>query len=126
MQPNVEYKAIVNQIQFSSARPVEAVTKELSANLKQQGWKDGAGSLMGKQNAILQREQGDAKLTIMIQPAAAGSVVKIFTEGLEWDGGDDATPSGSNKTNDDPSVDDVEAEARKLLNDALKNLPKGL
>jgi hypothetical protein len=122
---NVEYKAM--QIHFSSARPVEAVTKEFSANLKQQGWKEGAGSLIGKQNAILQREQGDAKLTIMIQPAAAGggSVVKIFTEGLEWNGSGDATPA-PNKTEDDVSVDDIEAEAKKLLNDALKSLPKGL
>src|SRR5688500_19800040 len=108
------------QIHFSSARPVEAVTKEFSANLKQQGWKEGAGSLMGKQNAILNREQGDAKLTIMIQPAGAGagaggksgagggSVVKIFTEGLEWNGSGDATPSASNKTNDDLSIDDIE------------------
>lgn len=36
---------------------------------------------MGKRNAILHREQGGAKLTIMIQPSGAGSVVKIFTEG---------------------------------------------
>jgi hypothetical protein len=122
---DVEFKAIVKQIQFSSARPVEAVAKEFSANLKQQGWKDSAGSLMGKQNAILNREQGDAKLTIMIQPAAAGSVVKIFTEGLDWSGGGDATPSASKKADDDPSVDDVEAEAQKLLKDALKKLPKG-
>ena len=43
---------------LSHARPVEAVTKEFSANLKQQGWKDSAGSLMGKTNAILRREQG--------------------------------------------------------------------
>lgn len=125
---NVEYK--VQQIHFSSARPVEAVTKEFSANLKQQGWKDGAGSLMGKQNAILQREQGDAKLTIMIQPAGAGSVVKIFTEGLQWDesGSGDVTPPASTRkpNGNEPSADEIEAEAKKLLNDALKNLPKGL
>jgi hypothetical protein len=123
---DVEFKAIVKQIQFSSARPVEAVAKEFSANLKQQGWKDGAGSLMGKQNAILKREQGDAELTIMIQPAAAGSVVKIFTEGLDWSGGSDATPSASKKATDAPSAEDIEAEAQKVLKDALKNLPKGL
>jgi hypothetical protein len=122
---DVEFKAIVKQIQFSSARPVEAVTKEFSANLKQQGWKDGTGNLMGKQNAILKREQGEARLTIMIQPAATGSVVKIFTEGLDWSGDGDATPpASSKKAAGDPSVDDVEAEARKLLKDALKNLPK--
>jgi hypothetical protein len=125
---HIEYKAVVNQIQFSSARPVEAVTKDFSAKLRQHGWKDGSGSLMGKQNAILKREQGDAKLTIMIQPAAgAGSVVKIFTEGLEWNaGGGNAAASTSTKTDDDRSVEDVEAEAKKLLNDALKSLPRGL
>jgi hypothetical protein len=123
---DVEFKAIVKQIQFSSARPVEAVAKEFSANLKQQGWKDGAGSLMGKQNAILNCEQGDAKLTIMIQPAAAGSVVKIFTEGLDWSGGGDAKPSASKKATDGDDADDIEAEAQKALKDALKNLPKGL
>lgn len=123
---DVEFKEIVKQIQFSSALPVEAVAKEFSANLKQQGWKDGAGSLMGKKNAILKREQGGAKLTIMVQPAAAGSVVKIFTEGLDWSGGDEAKPSAPRKSPDDEVGDDIEAEAQKLLKDALKSLPKGL
>ena len=122
---DVEFKQIVNQIQFSSARSVEAVTKEFSANLKQQGWKDGAGSLNGKQNAILKRVQGDAKLTIMIQPAAAGCTVKIFTEGLDWSGGDDASPSSPKKAADDDD-DDAEGQVHKALKDALKSLPKGL
>ena len=123
---DVQFKKIVEHIQFSSPRPVEAVAKELSAKLKQQGWKDGAGSLMGKQNAILKREQGDAKLTIMVQPAPAGSVVKVFTEGLDWSGGDEAKPSAIKKPTDDEAGDDIEAQAEKLLKDALKNLPKGL
>jgi hypothetical protein len=122
---DVEFKATVNQIQFSSARPVETVAKEFSANLKQQGWKDSAGSLMGKQNAILKREQGDAKLTIMVQPAGAGSMVKIFAEGLDWSGGADTAPPASKKTTSEPSVEDMEKEAQKAINEALKNLPKG-
>lgn len=122
----VEFKTAVEQIQFSSARPVEAVAKEFSTNLKQQGWKDGGGSLMGKQNAILKREQGDAKLTIMVQPAPAGSVVKIFTEGLDWSGATGGTSPASKKAAGAPSVEDIEAEAQKLINDALKNVPKGL
>jgi hypothetical protein len=121
---DVEFKQLVKHIQFSSALPVEAVAKEFSANLKQQGWKDGAGSLMGKKNAILKREQGGAKLTIMIQPAAAGSVVKIFTEGLDWSGGDDATPATAKKPADGTSADDFEAQARKAIQDALKGVPK--
>jgi hypothetical protein len=122
----VEFKAIVNQIQFSSAQPVEAVAKEFSANLKQQGWKDGAGSLMGKRNAILKREQGGAKLTIMVQPAAAGSVVKIFAEGLDWNSGDEGTPSASKKAADGAAGDDIDAQVQKALKDALKGVPNGL
>lgn len=121
---DVEYKATVNQIQFTSARPVEPVAKEFSASLKEQGWKDSGGSLMGKQNAILRREQGEAKLTIMIQPAPAGSVVKIFAEGLDWSGAGEGAPS--KKTTGEPSVDDIEAQTQKLLKDALKDLPSGL
>ncbi|HRH98619.1 MAG TPA: hypothetical protein PLB55_21935 [Prosthecobacter sp.] len=119
---DVEYKEIVGQIQFSCARPVEAVAKEFAANLKQQGWKDGPGSLMGKNNAILKRTQGDAELTIMVQPAAAGCVVKMFTEGLDWSAGGDAPPSASKKAADEG--DDIEAQVQKALKDALKDLPK--
>lgn len=119
----VEFKEVVEQIQFSSPQPVAAVTKELSAALKQEGWKDGAGSLVGKTNSILKREQGDSKLTIMIQPAAAGTLVKIFAEGLDWSGGDGAAPSPPKKsTENDP--DDIEAEVKKQLDEALKGLPK--
>jgi hypothetical protein len=123
---DVDFKALVEQIHFSTPRKVDAVTKEFSANLKKQGWKDGVGSLMGKQNTILKREQGDAKLTIMIQPAAVGCTVKVFTEGLDWNGGTDATSSASKKVTDEPSVEDVEAQVDKALKDALKNLPNGL
>jgi hypothetical protein len=121
----VQYKQLVEHIQFSSAQPVEAVANEFSTKLKAQGWKDGAGSLMGKKNAILKREQGSAKLTIMVQPAAAGSVVKVFTEGLDWSGGDDGAkpPAKGKPTADDDNID-IEKEATKLLNDALKNLPR--
>ena len=123
---DVEFKQLVKHIQFSSAQPVAAVVKEFSANLKQQGWKESGRDLMGKPNAILKREQGDAKLTIFVQPAAAGSVVKIFTEGLDWGGGDDAKPPAAKKSTDDDDDDgDIEKEAGKLLKDALKQLPKG-
>jgi hypothetical protein len=123
---DVEFKALVKQIQFSSAQSVEAVAKEFAANLKQQGWKDGKGSLMGKKNAILQREQGGAKLTIMIQPAAAGSVVKIFTEGLDWSGGDDAIPSASKKGAGAAAADDADAQVQKALQGAQKALQDAL
>ena len=125
----VEYKQLAQHIQFSSAQPVAAVAGEFSAKLKQQGWKESGRDLMGKTNAILKREQGDAKLTIMVQPTATGSVVKVFTEGLDWSGGDEAKPPAPKKSavkdGEDDDDDDIEKQADKLLKDALKKLPKG-
>lgn len=123
---DVEFKEVVKMIQFSSARSVSAVTKEFAANLKSQGWKDGKGSLMSAKNAILKREQGAANLTIMIQPAASGCAVKIFTEGLDWNAAGDDAPSTSSKPAAAPTADDIEGKANKAIEDALKNLPKGL
>ena len=79
-------------------------------------------------NAILKREMGDAALTIMIQPAAEGSVVKVFTEGLDWSDGDDAKPAAKKKpgVEDDDEGDDIEQDVQNLLKDALKKLLKGL
>jgi hypothetical protein len=63
----------------------------------------------------------------MIQPAPAGSVVKIFAEGLDWTGAGEATPaSAPKKVTNTPDVDNIEAEVNKALKDALKNLPKDL
>lgn len=123
---DVEFKEVVKMIQFSSARSVSAVTKEFAANLKAQGWKDGRGSLMSAKNAILKREQGAANLTIMIQPAASGCAVKIFTEGLDWNAAGDDAPSTSSKPAAAPTTDEIEGKANKAIQDALKNLPKGL
>ncbi len=125
---DVEYKQLVQHIQFSSPQPVAAVAGEFSTKLKQQGWKESGRDLMGKTNAILKREQGDAKLTIMVQPTSAGSVVKVFTEGLDWTGGDEGKPPEPKrkpKDEDDADGDDIEKEAEKLLKDALKKIPKG-
>jgi hypothetical protein len=124
---DVQFKQLVEQIQFSIARAVPAVAGEFSSKLKQQGGKESGRDLMGKTNVILKRERGDAKLTIMVQPAAGGSVVKIFTQGLDWSGSDEAKPPGG-KTNadDDNDADALEQQAGKLLKDAIKNLPKGL
>lgn len=125
---DVQFKQLVEQIQFASARSVPAVAGEFSSKLKQQGWKESGRDLMGKTNAILKREQGDAKLTIMVQPAAGGSVVKIFTQGLDWSGSDEGKPAAAKKAadDDDNDADALEQQAEKLLKDALKNLPKGL
>ena len=127
---DVEYKQLVKHIQFSSTQPVAAVAGEFSTKLKQQGWKESGRDLMGKTNAILKREQGEAKLTIMVQPTATGSVVKVFTEGLDWSGGGEAKPPAPKKSgakdDEDDDDDGIEKQADKLLKDALKTLPKGL
>jgi hypothetical protein len=121
---DVDYKGAVNQIHCTSARKVDAVAKELAVAFKQKGWTEGSGSLMGKTNAILKREKGTAKLTIMVQPAASGSAVKIFADGVDFTGAQSApTPKASSGV---PSVEAIEEDANKALKDALKGLPKGL
>ena len=86
--------------------------------------------MLGKASAILKREQGEGKLTIMVQPKAAGSTVKLFTENLDWGGGDEANPPAPKKSaaeeDEDDEGDDIEKQAEKLLKDALKKIPKGL
>lgn len=120
---DVEYKAVVGHIIFRSDAPVSEVAGEFSAKLKEQGWKDGAGSLMGKTNAILKRELDGANLTIMVQPAASGCNVKVFTEGLDWSdapkGGTAAAPAAAAPTD----AAGIEAEVQKKLQEALKGLP---
>ncbi len=120
---NLQYKTVVQQIQLTSGQPVAAVTSELSASLKGQGWKETPGSLQGPRNAILKREQGTAKLTIMIQPASGGSTVKIFTEGLDWD--DIETTHSTPANNAADPVNDAQKEAQDAIKDALKGLPTG-
>ncbi len=119
---DVEYKGVVGHIHFRSDASVSEVAGEFSAKLKEQGWKDGAGSLLGKTNAILKRELDGAELTIMVQPAGTGCNVKVFTEGLDWS---DAPKPGAAK----PAAGGAEeaaAEAEKLLKEALKLIPGGL
>ena len=79
--------------------------------------------MRGPKNAILKREQGDATLTIMIQQAPTGSLVKIFADGLDWSGVEGTKPPAASQPTDD--VNDALKEADKALKDALKQLPKG-
>jgi hypothetical protein len=123
---DVEYKQVVKMIQFTSALPVTSVAKEFAESLKAQGWKDGKGSLIGPKSTILQREQGAAKLTIMIKSAAQGSETKIFTEGLDWTAGGDDAPSASKQPTSVPSPAELEGKAKDAIQNAFKNLPKGL
>ena len=62
----------------------------------------------------------------MIKSAAQGSETKIFTEGLDWSAAGDAAPSKSSKPASVPTVEELEGQANKAIQDALKNLPKGL
>jgi hypothetical protein len=120
---DVEYKSVVGHINFRSDSPVSEVAGEFSTKLKEQGWQDGAGSLMGKTNAILKRERDGASLTIMVQPAGTGCTVKVFTEGLDWTdaptSGTAAKPASSAPTD----AAGIEAEVQKKLQEALKGLP---
>ena len=82
---DVDYKELVEQIQFKSKANVKSVSAELSANLKAQGWTKDGSDLVTPASAILKRKRGDAELTIFVHPENGGSDVKMMTEGLAWD-----------------------------------------
>ncbi|QIF03125.1 hypothetical protein [Roseimicrobium sp. ORNL1] len=125
---DVEYKKVVGHIVFRADESVSAVATDFSKKLKQQGWQDTPGSLIGKTNAILKRKLNGADLTIMIQPEGKGCTAKVFTQGLDWSSPPAATTSSSSSTppTKGSDVKDIEDEANKLLNDALKKIPGGL
>jgi hypothetical protein len=83
---NVEYKALVEHVEFRSKSNVKSVCAELAANLKAQGWTKDGSDLIQSQSSILKRKRGEAELTIFVKPENGGSEVKIFTDGLSWDG----------------------------------------
>jgi hypothetical protein len=82
----VEYKALVEDLSFKSKANVKKVCAELAANLKAQGWTNDGRDLVQPQSSILKRKRGKASLTIFVKPENGGSEVKMFTEGLSWDG----------------------------------------
>jgi hypothetical protein len=82
---DVEYKELVEHVEFKSKTNVKGVCTELAANLKAQGWTKDGSDLITPASSILKRKRGDASLTIFVKPADGGSEVKIFTEGLSWD-----------------------------------------
>ncbi|WP_009961780.1 hypothetical protein [Verrucomicrobium spinosum] len=124
---DIEYKSVVGHILFKADGSVSTVANDFSKKLKAQGWQDGAGSLIGKNNAILKRKLNGADLTIMIQPEGTGSNVKVFTQGLDWS----KTPASSVGAGSAPgtkpatptSAEDIEKAANKALQDALKGIP---
>jgi hypothetical protein len=82
---DVEYKELVEHVEFKSKANVKSVCTELAANLKAQGWTKEGSDLITPASSILKRKRGDAELTIFVKPESGGSEVKIFTEGLSWD-----------------------------------------
>ena len=117
---DVEYKAIVQQFSFSAKASVSSVAKDFAAKLGAKGWKEAPGSLMGKTNAILKRKLNGAELTAMVQPAGSGCTVKVFTQGFDWSDAPVSAPAASPSKVD---IDGIEAEANRLIKDALKGLP---
>jgi hypothetical protein len=83
---DVEYKALVEHVLFKSKSNVKSVCAELAKNLKAQGWTNDGRDMVQSQSSILKRKRGEATLTIFVKPENGGSEVKIFTEGLSWDG----------------------------------------
>lgn len=122
---DIEYKAAVGHIFFKADASVSAVAGDFSKKLKAQGWQDGPGNLIGKTNAILKRKLNGADLTIMIQPEGKGSTVKVFTQGLDWSSPPASTagttPAAQPTT--PTSADDIQKEANKAIQDALKQIP---
>ncbi len=82
----IEYKSLVEHVHFKSKSNVKSVCAELARNLKAQGWTNDGMDMIQPQSSILKRQRGEAKLTIFVKPENGGSEVKIFTEGLSWDG----------------------------------------
>jgi len=82
----VDYKALVGQIDFKSKLPVKAACADLTANLKKQGWNKDGDDLITPASSILKRKLGSAELTIFVKPDAVGSEIKMMTEGLAWEG----------------------------------------
>ncbi len=82
---DVQYTALVEQLQFKSKSNVKTVCAELAANLKAQGWSNDGVDMVNTRSSILKRKRGDASLTIFVKPADGGSEVKMMTEGLSWE-----------------------------------------
>jgi hypothetical protein len=83
---DVEYNTVVEHVLFKSKSNVKSVCAELATNLKAQGWTNDGSDLVQPQSSILKRKRGAATLTIFVKPENGGSEVKMFTEGLSWDG----------------------------------------
>ena len=82
---HIEYKAVVEQLSFTTQSGRKVVIAELTANLKAQGWTADGVDLFTPASTIMKRKRGDATLTIFVKPFGPGTEVKILTEGLSWE-----------------------------------------
>jgi len=82
---DVNYSALVGEIDFKSKLPVKAACADLSKNLKAQGWNKDDDDLITPASSILKRKKGSAELTIFVKPDGGGSQIKMMTEGLAWE-----------------------------------------
>ncbi|MCA9096300.1 MAG: hypothetical protein KDA68_22630, partial [Planctomycetaceae bacterium] len=83
---NVEYKKIVNMVDFKSATSVEDLADFIVKGLKKQGWSsENDTDLITPNSCIIKRELGKAELTIFVKPDGQGSKVTIMSEGLSWE-----------------------------------------
>jgi hypothetical protein len=64
----VEYKNVVEHVEFKSKSKVKSVCAELAANLKAQGWTNDGMDMVQPQSSILRRKRGEATLTIFVKP----------------------------------------------------------
>jgi len=83
---DVDYKTLVKQLFFKTKLDVKSASAELAANLQTQGWANDGKDMANAQSAILKRKRGNASITIFVRPEKEGSLVKMFTKGLSWDG----------------------------------------
>jgi hypothetical protein len=83
---NVEYKTMVEHVLFKTTAGVKATVTELTAKLKAQGWTKEGVDLFTPASTIMKRKREGATLTIFVKPDGTGTEVKIFTEGLSWEG----------------------------------------
>ena len=81
---DVEYKEIVEQINYKSSMNVQTLAAFLAKGLAAQGWETVDDDLVTEISAILVRKRGDAELTVFVKPADGGSTVQMMTDGLDW------------------------------------------
>ena len=65
---------------------VKSASAELAANFQTQGWANDGKDMANAQSAILKRKRGNASITIFVKSEKEGTLVKMFTKGLSWDG----------------------------------------